>query len=126
MSALAGFRAEVTGHLDRAGLKVYDHLPSVIRPPAAVLLHGDPYLEPGDGFGEVKANLVVLMAAEPTTDNKVATDRLDALLWAAVEALTPFYGPPTVGEPAILQNQDQNLLSARLTVSEFYTLERGT
>ena len=124
MSAILEFRTAVSNALKGASIDTYPFLPGVIRPPAAVLLHGDPYVEPGDVFGEVRVNLVVLLAVT-SGDNETATNDLDVLLMAAIEALAPDYGPLNVNEPAILQNQEQNLLTARLTVTEYFTLERG-
>lgn len=126
MNALTTWRAEVTAQLTAAGIRTTSFLPEVIRGPGAVLLHGDPYIEPGDTFGEIKANLLVVVFADAVGSNETSTETLDGLLIAAVQALHADYGRLTVAEPAILQNQQQNFLSARLTVSEYFTLERGT
>lgn len=123
MNALTTWRGEVAEILKAAGVPATPYLPEVVRAPGAVLLHGNPYIAAGDTFGEVQANLVVVLVAA-TGPNEQATAGLDELLLKAAQALDADYGPLTVEEPAIFQSQQQNFLSARFTISQYFTLER--
>lgn len=129
-NALATFRANLVHALDQAQIPTTDHLPSVIgTTPAAILQHGAPYLELTDAQtyaeAEFRARLDVRLLADPTTDNADATHALDHLLVQAATALTRAgFDPLDFQEPEIFVSQGINYLSIRITVSEWFTIER--
>lgn len=84
--SLSTERQLISDTLSLAGIKVYDHVPARLQPPAAVLIAGSPYLVPGERFGTFKVAWNISLIAG-TAPNDQATDALDSLIEDAVVAV---------------------------------------
>lgn len=115
---LKALRLDLKTVLEGAGLQAFDHLPSTFTPPAAVVLHGSPYLAVGLTFGEHLVTFDVELVAEQSASNEVTTDDLDDLIDKAVLALLEDgWTLGDIAKPSLIQLQGGTFLSVPITVS---------
>ena len=115
---LKALRLDLKTLLEGAGLQAFDHLPSTFTPPAAVVLHGSPYLAVGQTFGEHVVTFDVELVAGYSAANEVTTDDLDDLIDKAVLVLLEDgWTLGDIAKPSILDVQGGKFLAVPITVS---------
>lgn len=105
MAALGGVEA-----------KVYDHFPNKVSIPAVVVLPDDPYVIPGTRFGEYQVNLRVLLVTSHSANRGIASEKLDSLIQATVDALSGDYGVNEVEQPSTFNINDTTYLGTSMQV----------
>ncbi len=79
-------RTQFSALMLAAGLKVLDYVPERFVPPVVVINNGSPYLQPSSLSKEYTLNLELVCVAATAT-NKVASEKVDELLEAVINAL---------------------------------------
>jgi hypothetical protein len=101
---------------------VHETVPDAITPPCVVIQAGDPYLAPGDVFGEWAATFDLFLCVD-LVSNAQAIEDLDPVLLAVLEALEDTaYGVDTVGRPGPVHTAEWMAHAITVTVSCFVTL----
>ena len=62
------------------GIPVYIVPPNPIRPPAAFLNEGEPFLEPGQAYGDLSMNLSMTLIAPVSADQEIQVAALDGYI----------------------------------------------
>lgn len=113
MSALSDLRAEVAEDLAATGLPVTDYVPERLNPPLVLLEEGTPYVTRVTQC-IYSVNLVVrIVARKAESDNAENMD----LLNETIEKVLIATDATEVSPPEILQANNANYLSARVTLS---------
>lgn len=101
-------------------VSVHDHLPERLHTDAAaVVTPGDPYVVPGQTFGEFKISLNVTVMSR-LSDSPVVTQALDELIADALEALKPF-GHAQAAQPHIEDTYKPTLyMASRIAINTTY------
>jgi len=92
------------------GLIVSDHVPERITPPIVIINNGSPYLQPSSIGKEYTLNLELICVAATAT-NKLASERLDALLEQVINALPGYARMLSAGQPYNLQTNNTEYLA---------------
>ena len=92
------------------GLIVSDHVPERITPPIVIINNGSPYLQPSSLGKEYTLNLELICVAATAT-NKLASERLDALLEQVINALPGYARMLSAGQPYNLQTNNTEYLA---------------
>lgn len=79
-------RQWVADVLTDAGIPATPHVPARPNPPVAMVLPGNPYIEPGDTFDTRRLHLVVQIVVG-SADNAAVTVALDGYVATALDAL---------------------------------------
>jgi len=93
-----------------AGIIVSDYVPERITPPIVIINNGSPYLTPVSISKEYTLNLELVLVAATAT-NKLATERLDALLQDVIQALPGYARMISAGQPYNLQTNNTEYLA---------------
>lgn len=96
--------------LQAAGLKVSDFVPERITPPIVIINNGTPYLQPSSLSKEYTLNLELICVAATAT-NKMATEKVDELLEAVINALPGYARMLSAGQPYNLQTNNTEYLA---------------
>jgi hypothetical protein len=113
MSAITEARVDVVDLLTGAGFTAFDHIPSRIVPPSAVVSAGAPYVVPGPTYSLLTLNLVVTLIAGQAS-NPVATAELDT---AIEDALNVLEDATEVGQPYMLTANNAQYLAVDLSIT---------
>jgi hypothetical protein len=92
------------------GLNVQDYVPERITPPIVIINSGVPYLRPDSLSREYVLNLELVCVAAQAT-NKMATEKLDELLEAVINALPGYARMIQAGQPFNLQTNNTEYLA---------------
>lgn len=92
------------------GLIVSDFVPERITPPIVIINSGTPYLRPSTIGNEYVLNLDLVCVAATAT-NKMATERLDALIEQVINAMPGYARVISVGQPFNLQTNNTEYLA---------------
>lgn len=92
------------------GLIVSDFVPERITPPIVIINSGTPYLRPSTIGSEYTLSLELVCVAATAT-NKLATERLDALLEQVINALPGYARMLSAGQPFNLQTNNTEYLA---------------
>ncbi len=92
------------------GLNVQDYVPERIVPPIVIINSGVPYLRPSSLSSEYTLNLELVCVAAQAT-NKQATEKLDELLEAVINALPGYARMISAGQPFNLQTNNTEYLA---------------
>lgn len=92
------------------GLNVQDYVPERITPPIVIINSGVPYLRPDSLSQEYVLNLELVCVAATAT-NKMATEKLDELLEAVINALPGYARMIQAGQPFNLQTNNTEYLA---------------
>jgi len=92
------------------GIKVMDYVPERIVPPIVIINSGVPYLRPSSLSREYTLNLELVCVAAQAT-NKQATEKLDELLEAVINALPGYARMISAGQPFNLQTNNTEYLA---------------
>ena len=100
-------RAALSGLLEDAGFRVFEHVPPNITPPCAVIFPLGEWIQPGETYGEYRIGFNVRIFAQALTNQNV-TATMDGYVEdviAAVEDAAGFYmagmqAPEQFGENA--------------------------
>jgi hypothetical protein len=116
MSEITAAKAELKLDLTAAGLKVMEFVPERIIPPIVILTADSPYVVgvTVDREYDLQMQLVCVAA---TATNKVATDALDALIEATLNALPTYVAFKSVGQPYALQANNAEYLAANFSIN---------
>jgi hypothetical protein len=124
MGTLNDLRRDIAVVLEAAlfqsesGVTVYRYVPESPATPFVYVSPDDPFLSTEDEpFGHFKARFIVRVAAEVGTNEK-ATDDLDNLIEAVIEALQGHYVVEEVREPFAYQTNTAMHLATDLSVSD--------
>jgi hypothetical protein len=96
--------------LSAAGINVQDYVPERITPPIVIINIGSPYLAPSSLGKEYNMNLELVCVAAQAT-NKMATEKLDELLEAVINALPGYARMISAGQPFNLQTNNTEYLA---------------
>lgn len=96
--------------LTAGGLNVQDYVPERIVPPIVIINSGVPYLRPSSIGSEYTLNLELVCVAAQAT-NKQATEKLDELLEAVINALPGYARMISAGQPFNLQTNNTEYLA---------------
>jgi 3-deoxy-D-manno-octulosonic-acid transferase len=72
--------------LEGLGLTIYPAPPETVTPPAAVVMPGDPWVQPLT-YGKTQVTLEVIVLASLSGSNAAAYDRLEDSLWRITQTL---------------------------------------
>ena len=114
-------KAEFALDLQANDLIVVDYVPERITPPVIIINAGTPYLRPSTIGAEFTLNLELVCVAA-TASNKLATERLDALLEAVVLAMPGYSRMIQAGQPYNLQTNNTEYLAANVQVDVQITI----
>jgi hypothetical protein len=92
------------------GLIVSDFVPERITPPMVIINSGTPYLRPSTIGNEYVLNLDLVCVAATAT-NKMATERLDALIEQVINAMPGYARVISAGQPFNLQTNNTEYLA---------------
>ncbi|MGG7466042.1 hypothetical protein [Plantibacter sp. YIM 135347] len=121
-SVLKEERTALVEALTDTGIQTFDHLPGRFTPPAALVLHGSPYIST-ETFSDYTVTFSVELIAGQSGDNEVTTDDLDNLILTACVALTRAgYAVSEVGQPGMLTIQGGTFLAVPITTTTTITL----
>lgn len=125
MGFITDARAELVEALSSVGVegfshtvKVFDHVPGRVNPPAIFAVHGSPTVEGGDTFGSYKVNFELWVISRLAANSRM-TDELDDLLEQTLTALAAD-GGWVVGEvqqPFLATLGSESYLASVITVS---------
>jgi hypothetical protein len=93
-----------------AGLIVSDHVPERITPPIVIINNGSPYLQPAS-IGKEYTLTLELICVAATATNKMASERLDALLEQVINAMPGYARMLSAGQPYNLQTNNTEYLA---------------
>ena len=115
----SGLKTAIT---DNTKYSAYDHVPDIIIPPAALILAGDPYLEP-ISIGNTK-NWYVRLTLEivsTTYSNPSALTNLEDDIETILALIPTNWVILSVSSPRIRQTNSTDLLSAEIQLQTAYT-----
>jgi hypothetical protein len=92
------------------GLIVSDHVPERITPPIVIINNGSPYLQPAS-IGKEYTLTLELICVAATATNKMASERLDALLEQVINAMPGYARMLSAGQPYNLQTNNTEYLA---------------
>jgi hypothetical protein len=95
------------------GLIVSDFVPERITPPIVIINSGTPYLRPSTIGNEYVLNLDLVCVAATAT-NKMATERLDALIEQVINAMPGYARVISAGQPFNLQTNNTEYLAVTI------------
>lgn len=122
-NTLTNLRQELADTLTGAGLEAVAFLPERPNPPVAVVSPSQPYLKPGDTFGQHTATLTVLLLTRTAT-NEIATEALDDMIVTVAVALTDTqFSMSEADQPASFQVGTAKYLGCTIDVSRTGFLE---
>jgi hypothetical protein len=115
----AGLKTAIT---DNTKFTAYDHVPEIIIPPAALILAGDPYLEP-IVIGNNKNWYVrlTLEVVSTTYSNPSALTNLEDDIETILALIPTNWIILSVSSPRIRQTNSTDLLSAEIQLQTAYT-----
>jgi hypothetical protein len=115
----AGLKTAIT---DNTKFTAYDHVPEIIIPPAALILAGDPYLEPMV-IGNTKNWYVrlTLEVVSTTYSNPSALTNLEDDIETILALIPTNWIILSVSSPRIRQTNSTDLLSAEIQLQTAYT-----
>jgi hypothetical protein len=115
----AGLKTAIT---DNTKFTAYDHVPEIIIPPAALILAGDPYLEP-IVIGNNKNWYVrlTLEVVSTTYSNPSALTNLEDDIETILGLIPTNWIILSVSSPRIRQTNSTDLLSAEIQLQTAYT-----
>lgn len=113
MAEIGAAKAELALTLQEAGLDVLDYIPARVQPPIVIIRSGSPYLVAGSINKGYQLNLE-LQAVAMTADNEQATDALDLLIEAIIEALPIDAAFTDVSQPYTLAANGAEYLAATI------------
>jgi len=115
----AGLKTAIT---DNTKFTAYDHVPEIIIPPAALILAGDPYLEP-IVIGNNKNWYVrlTLEVVSTTYSNPSALINLEDDIETILALIPTNWIILSVSSPRIRQTNSTDLLSAEIQLQTAYT-----
>ena len=114
-------KAEFKLDLVAEGLNVLDYVPERITPPIIVINAGIPYLRPNNLSHDFTLNLELVCVAATAT-NKTATEKLDELIEAAINALPGYSRLVQVGQPFNLQTNNTEYIAATIQTDVSITI----
>ena len=121
--ALSTLRAELKSAItDNTKYSAYDHVPDIIIPPAALILAGDPYLEP-IVIGNNKNWYVrlTLEVVSTTYSNPSALTNLEDDIETILALIPTNWIILSVSSPRIRQTNNTDMLSAEIQLQTAYT-----
>lgn len=130
MASLISVRADLATSLrdaqfDGRPLRVYDHVPESLSPPCVAVQAADPYLTPGETFGDDWAvSLAVYLLVKGGTNERQLSD-LDQMLEAVLPHFEGAEGEPwavEVGAPVPFSVNNNDFLGCRIAASNHFTL----
>jgi len=95
------------------GLIVSDFVPERITPHIVIINSGTPYLRPSTIGNEYVLNLDLVCVAATAT-NKMATERLDALIEQVINAMPGYARVISAGQPFNLQTNNTEYLAVTI------------
>lgn len=113
MAEIGAAKAELALTLQEAGLDVLDYIPARVQPPIVIIRSGSPYLVAGSINKGYQLNLE-LQAVAMTADNEQATDALDLLIEAIIDALPLDAAFTDVSQPYTLAANGAEYLAATI------------
>jgi hypothetical protein len=115
----AGLKTAIT---DNTKFTAYDHVPEIIIPPAALILAGDPYLEP-IVIGNNKNWYVrlTLEVVSTTYSNPSALTNLEDDIETILALIPTNWIILSVSSPRIRQTNSTDMLSAEIQLQTAYT-----
>jgi len=113
VAEIGAAKAELALTLQEAGLDVLDYIPARVQPPIVIIRSGSPYLVAGSINKGYQLNLE-LQAVAMTADNEQATDALDLLIEAIIEALPIDAAFTDVSQPYTLAANGAEYLAATI------------
>ena len=115
----AGLKTAIT---DNTKFTAYDHVPEIIIPPAALILAGDPYLEP-IVIGNNKNWYVrlTLEVASTTYSNPSALTNLEDDIETILALIPTNWIILSVSSPRIRQTNSTDMLTAEIQLQTAYT-----
>lgn len=126
MSALTDVRTAIVAVLTSAGFKSVEYVGETIVPPVAVVVPGNPYIDPeaeNVEFGHVAVNTNVLIIGSRGT-NKTQASEIDGLVWDAYIALADAgYDLGEVASPGQVQLNGSVFIGAVISVQHTIKLE---
>lgn len=121
MAEIGAAKAELGLTLQEAGLDVLDYIPARVQPPIVIIRSGSPYLVAGSINKGYQLNLE-LQAVAMTADNEQATDALDLLIEAIIDALPLDAAFTDVSQPYTLAANGAEYLAATIGTNLLITL----
>ena len=121
MAEIGAAKAELALTLQEAGLDVLDYIPARVQPPIVIIRSGSPYLVAGSINKGYQLNLE-LQAVAMTADNEQATDALDLLIEAIIDALPLDAAFTDVSQPYTLAANGAEYLAATIGTNLLITL----
>lgn len=111
-------KAEFALALSSAGLSVdvSTYIPDRITPPLVIMKSGSPYLTPASVGSEYLMHFDLVCIVGTATNNQ-ATEKLEALLEATLNALPGYAKMVSVGQPYALATNSAEYLAADITVN---------
>lgn len=116
MSEITAAKAELKLDLTAAGLKVMEYVPERFVPPIVIVTADTPYVLGASIDREYDLQLQ-LVAVAATATNKNATEALDGLIEALMNALPAYTAFKSVGQPYALQANSAEYLAANLSIN---------
>jgi hypothetical protein len=113
VAEIGAAKAELALTLQEAGLDVLDYIPARVQPPIVIIRSGSPYLVAGSINKGYQLNLE-LQAVAMTADNEQATDALDLLIEAIIDALPLDAAFTDVSQPYTLAANGAEYLAATI------------
>jgi hypothetical protein len=121
VAEIGAAKAELGLTLQEAGLDVLDYIPARVQPPIVIIRSGSPYLVAGSINKGYQLNLE-LQAVAMTADNEQATDALDLLIEAIIDALPLDAAFTDVSQPYTLAANGAEYLAATIGTNLLITL----
>jgi len=97
-------------------LEAHASVPEPVNGPVALVLPGDPYLQPGARFGLWRLGHAITLVAEPA-DNEVEAAELDRLILRAVRVLRDQGLPVQVSGPRRVGTSNGDALAVVITTT---------
>lgn len=107
--------------LTAAGLRVSDFVPERVTPPIVIINMGSPYLTPSSLSHEFTLNLELVCVAATAT-NKQASEKLDDLIQATIQALPRYARLVSVGTPYNLATNNTEFIAASIQTDVSITI----
>lgn len=114
-------KAEFKLDLVAGGLRVVDFVPERVTPPIVIINMGSPYLTPSTLSHEFTLNLELVCVAATAT-NKMASEKLDDLIQATIEALPAYSRLISVGQPYNLATNNTEFIAASIQTDVSITI----
>jgi hypothetical protein len=114
-------KAEFALVLQEAGLDVYPYVPNRITPPVIVMRSGGPYLTPSTLGNDYYLGLELILLAT-TAVNEVATEALDELIQATLNAMPNYALVTDVAQPSIFNENGADYYGCVISLTLEITL----